>query len=336
MDYQTSGVDINKGNAFIKKIAPLAQETKRPGVCSSLGGFGALFDLKACGYTDPILVSTTDGVGTKLLLAIEAGHHEDIGIDLVAMCVNDLVTQGAEPLFFMDYFACANLDLEVGQAVIKGVARACKEVGCALVGGETAEMPGVYKKGDYDLGGFAVGAVERHAILPRKKSMQAGDCLIGLASNGLHSNGFSLVRAILKEKGLNLQNPCPFDEAHTLGDVLLTPTRLYVRPILNLLTQTDSILGIAHITGGGLAENIARIIPENSQLSLNLDAWPRPPVFIWLEQAGQIDAEEMLRVFNCGIGMVLVVSRTHVELVLDLLKKNGEKGYVIGSLQGDF
>lgn len=309
----------------------MAKATARAGTTAGLGGFGALFDLKQTKYVDPLLVSTTDGVGTKLRVAIESGKHDTVGIDLVAMCVNDLIVQGAEPLFFLDYFATGKLAVESAQQVIAGIAEGCRQAGCALVGGETAEMPGMYAKGDYDLAGFAVGAVERTRVLPRA-DLEVGDIVIGLASSGVHSNGFSLVRRVVEQAGLSYTDAAPFETAKSLGEALLVPTRIYVKPLLDLLPM-DHIKAMAHITGGGLLENIPRVLPEGLGVWLNTETWPVPPVFKWLAQQGGIDAHEMARTFNCGIGMVLVAPQAAADIVMGLLKDSGEQAYRIGEVE---
>ena len=314
----------------MEAIKPLAKATARAGSDAGLGGFGALFDLKAAGYRDPILVATTDGVGTKLKLAIHTGRHDTIGIDLVAMCVNDLVVQGAEPLFFLDYFATGKLDVATARRILEGIANACREVGCALIGGETAEMPGLYAAGDYDLAGFAVGAVERGAAIDGS-GVQAGDIVLGLASSGVHSNGFSLVRRIVEEAGLAYEAPAPFAPARSLGEALLAPTRLYVRSCRAGL-ETGGIRALAHITGGGLLENIPRVLPEGMGAEIDVRAWPLPPVFTWLAKTGRIAPMEMARTFNCGIGMVAVVEPAAVERVTAALAAAGETIYRIGRI----
>jgi len=301
--YKDAGVDIEAGDALVDRIKPFASATNRPGVMGGLGGFGALFDLKAAGFTDPVLVSSTDGVGTKLMVAIETGLHDTVGIDLVAMCVNDLVVQGAEPLFFLDYFASGQLDVADAARVVRGIAEGCRQSGCALVGGETAEMPGMYAPGHYDLAGFAVGAAERAELLP--EGVAAGDVLLGLTSSGVHSNGFSLVRRIVAKAGLGWADAAPFAPGSSLAEAVMVPTRLYVHQVL-ALHKAGLLRAAAHITGGGLPGNLPRVLPEG--LDAVVDAiWPIPPVFRWLAQAGDVPTEEMLRVFNCGIGMVLVV-----------------------------
>jgi phosphoribosylformylglycinamidine cyclo-ligase len=327
-------VDIDAGDALVEAIKPLARSTGRAGAIGGLGGFGALFDLKAAGFRDPILVSSTDGVGTKLRLAIEAGRHDTVGIDLVAMCVNDLVVQGAEPLFFLDYFATGRLRVEAAREVIAGIAEGCREAGCALVGGETAEMPGMYAAGDYDLAGFAVGATERGTLLPRR-DIGPGDVLLGLGSSGVHSNGFSLVRRVLEAAGGHrLDAPAPFDAGgETLGEALLRPTRIYVRPLL-ALQRAGLLKAAAHVTGGGLPGNVPRVLPEGVEAVLDAGAWPVPPVFRWLARAGGgIAADEMLRVFNCGIGMVAVVAEDTAEDTAQVLSAAGEAVFRIGRLE---
>ncbi len=315
LTYRDAGVDIDAGNALVRAIGPLAARTKRQGALGAIGGFGGLFDLKPCGFADPVLVAATDGVGTKLKLAIDTGLHAGIGIDLVAMNVNDLVVQGAEPLFFLDYFASGKLDLEVAKTVIGSIATGCKEAGCALIGGETAEMPGLYAKGDYDLAGFAVGAVERSALLPRK-DIEPGDVILALPSSGVHANGFSLVRRVVERSGLRLSGPAPFARGKTLGQALLTPTRIYVRQILETIRRTGAVKALAHITGGGLTDNIPRVLPNKLAAEIDLGAFPLPPVFAWLQREARLDQAEMLRTFNCGIGMILVVAPQDVERVL--------------------
>jgi phosphoribosylformylglycinamidine cyclo-ligase len=331
LSYKDAGVDVSAGNALVKIIQPLARRTARPGSDSALGGFGALFDLKACGYQDPVLVAANDGVGTKLKIAIEMGVHDTIGIDLVAMSVNDLIVQGAEPLFFLDYFACNKLDLATAQAVIAGIAEGCKEAGCALIGGETAEMPGLYQEKDYDLAGFAVGAVERGEILPRS-DIAPGDVVLGLASSGAHSNGYSLIRRIVEENGPGYGDRAPFDAKHTLGQALLTPTRIYVKPLLKVLRGKGGIKALANITGGGLAENIPRVLPKGVTAEIELSTLPFPAVFHWLKEAGGVSAEEMLSTFNCGVGMIAVVSAADCERVMGELEQQGEIVVRAGSI----
>ncbi|MDR3450122.1 MAG: phosphoribosylformylglycinamidine cyclo-ligase [Alphaproteobacteria bacterium] len=329
--YAEAGVDIDAGNALVDAIKPMAKATARIGADAGLGGFGALFDLKAAGFKDPILVSTTDGVGTKLKVAIDANKHDTVGIDLVAMCVNDLIVQGAEPLLFLDYFATGKLDVAAASEVIKGIAEGCKQAGCALVGGETAEMPGMYGKGDYDLAGFAVGAVERDRVLPRQ-DIVAGDIVLGLASSGVHSNGFSLVRKLVAQEKLSYDQPAPFDPAQKLSAALLTPTRIYVRAMLQAI-KADAVKAMAHITGGGLLENIPRVLPKGIGVRLDAKSWQAPPVFRWMAQAGNIDAHEMARTFNCGIGMAIIVSPDKVEQATQILTGAGEKVYRIGIVE---
>ena len=329
--YAEAGVDIDAGNALVNKIKPLAKATARKGADAGLGGFGALFDLKAAGFHDPVLVSTTDGVGTKLKVAIDANKHDSVGIDLVAMCVNDLIVQGAEPLFFLDYFATGKLDVASAAQVIAGIAEGCKQAGCALVGGETAEMPGMYGAGDYDLAGFSVGAAERDQILPRE-AVVTGDIVLGLASNGVHSNGYSLVRKIVAQENLSYDAPAPFDATQKLGDALLTPTRIYVRSVLQAL-RADTIKALAHITGGGLLENIPRVLPDGIGVRLDATSWQAPPVFHWLAQAGNIDAQEMARTFNCGIGMAIIVAPEKAAQATEILTQAGEKVFHIGVVE---
>jgi phosphoribosylformylglycinamidine cyclo-ligase len=332
LTYADAGVDIDAGNAMVDAIKPLVRATARPGADAIIGGFGGLFDLKAAGFKDPVLVAANDGVGTKVMIAIEAGRHETIGIDLVAMSVNDLIVQGAEPLFFLDYFATGKLEPHVGAEVVKGIAKGCQESGCALIGGETAEMPGLYKAGDYDLAGFAVGAAERGTLLPRA-DVKAGDILLGLASSGVHSNGYSLVRRIVERSGLTYASPCPFAPGLTLGEALLEPTRLYVKPILSALKQTQGIKALAHITGGGFIDNIPRVLPDGISAHLDLDAVNVLPVFSWLAKEGGVAQDEMLRTFNCGIGMVVVVDPTQEKAVRDAFVAAGENPVRVGELR---
>ena len=328
LTYADAGVDIDAGNALVDRIGPAAKRTNRAGVMAGLGGFGGLFDLKAAGYEDPILVAATDGVGTKLRIAIDTGHVAGVGIDLVAMCVNDLICQGAEPLFFLDYFATGKLDTDTAAAVIEGIAEGCARSGCALIGGETAEMPGMYEAGDFDLAGFAVGAMERGAGLPR--DVAAGDVLLGLTSDGIHSNGYSLVRRVVEHVGLSWGEPSPFG-AGDIGEVLLTPTRLYVRPVLAAL-ELGGVHGLAHITGGGLTENVPRMLPEGLGAEINLDAWELPGVFRWLMRSGGIEEAEMLKTFNSGIGMVVAVAESAAADVAEVLKDNGETVIRLGQV----
>jgi phosphoribosylformylglycinamidine cyclo-ligase len=328
--YRDAGVDIDAGAALVEAIKPLAKATARSGTAAGLGGFGALFDLKQAGFTDPLLVATTDGVGTKLKIAIDSGRHETIGIDLVAMCVNDLVVQGAQPLFFLDYYATGRLDVAAGRQIIAGIAGACRAVGCALIGGETAEMPGLYAEGDYDLAGFAVGAVERDRVLTGE-GVTAGDVVLGLASSGIHSNGFSLVRRIVADSGLAYADPAPFAPGMSLGEALLVPTRLYVRSCLAAVAG-GGVKALAHITGGGLVENIPRVLPVGLAADLDAGSWTLPPVFRWLMQAGGIDPAEMVRVFNCGIGMIAVVDAGEADRIAGILGAAGETVWPIGRI----
>jgi len=332
ISYRESGVDIDAGNALVEAIKPLARATRRSGADADLGGFGALFDLKAAGFKDPILVAANDGVGTKLKIAIDTGRHGTIGIDLVAMCVNDLLAQGAEPLFFLDYFATGKLDVESARSVIAGIADGCRQAGCALIGGETAEMPGLYAEKDYDLAGFAVGAVERGEILPRP-DIAAGDVLIGLVSSGVHSNGYSLVRRLVVEEKLAWDAPAPFTSGVSLAEALLVPTRIYVQPVLQAIRATGAVKGLAHITGGGLSENLPRILPAGMAAHVDLAAWTLPPVFGWLRRAGNLDGAEMLRTFNCGIGMVVVAAKAKADEVLATLRAAGETPAAIGEVE---
>ena len=330
--YADSGVDIDAGNALVDAIKPLARSTHRPGADAEIGGFGGLFDLKAAGYRDPVLVAATDGVGTKLNVAIDTGILDTVGIDLVAMCVNDLVVQGAEPLFFLDYYATGKLDPKLGTAIVAGIAEGCRQAGAALIGGETAEMPGMYAGKDFDLAGFAVGAVERDAILPRP-DVAAGDVVLALASSGVHSNGFSLVRKLVADAGLAYDDPAPFDNRRTLGAVLLTPTRIYVKPLLAAIRATGAVKAMAHITGGGLTENIPRVLPSDVAARIDLTKLPVPPVFRWMTGLGAIAESEMLRTFNCGVGMVVVVPRDAVDSVTRTLSREGEAVAVIGRIE---
>ncbi|HEX5080185.1 MAG TPA: phosphoribosylformylglycinamidine cyclo-ligase [Geminicoccaceae bacterium] len=329
--YREAGVDIDAGEALVRAIAPLTRGTARPGASGEIGGFGGLFDLRQTGFRDPILVAATDGVGTKLQLLAQTGRHRVAGIDLVAMCVNDLVVQGAEPLFFLDYFATARLVPEQATEVVAGIAQGCREAGCALIGGETAEMPDHYRPGDYDLAGFAVGAVERTARLPRP-DIAAGDVLLGLASSGVHANGLSLVRKILRDHELGLPDPAPFAEEQSLADALLIPTRIYVQSLLSLLRRTDVVKAMAHITGGGLLDNLPRVLPEGVVARIDASSWRAPPVFRWLYEAGRLEPEEMLRTFNCGIGMVLVVVADYADATISYLSERGETVTRIGEL----
>jgi phosphoribosylformylglycinamidine cyclo-ligase len=331
LSYRDAGVDIEAGERLVDAISPMAKATARAGVMGGLGGFGALFDLKAAGFTDPILVSGTDGVGTKLMLAFETGIHNTVGIDLVAMCANDVLAQGAEPLFFLDYFATGKLEGGIAEAVIAGIAEGCRRSGCALVGGETAEMPGMYPPGHYDLAGFVVGAVDRDKVLPRMGDMTPGDTLIGIASSGPHSNGYSLIRRIVEREGLFYGGPSPFSNSETLGEALLTPTRLYA-PLVMPLIKSGRIKGLAHITGGGITENTPRMCPDTLVPRIDRAAWTPPPVFQWLQEAGQVDLEEMHRTFNMGIGLVLAVAPEDADAVMADLKAAGEDPRVLGEL----
>jgi phosphoribosylformylglycinamidine cyclo-ligase len=331
LTYAEAGVDIDAGNRMVDLIKPLVRATARPGADAEIGGFGGLFDLKRAGFSDPVLVAATDGVGTKVKIAIEAGRHETIGIDLVAMSVNDLVVQGAEPLFFLDYFACGKLTPEIGAGVVKGVAEGCRIAGCALVGGETAEMPGLYRAEDYDLAGFAVGAAERGTLLPRA-DIAAGDAVLGIAASGVHSNGYSLVRRVVERSGLAWDAPAPFDSGRTLAEALLTPTRIYVKSCLAALRETKAIKALAHITGGGFPDNIPRVLPKGLGVALDLARVPVLPVFRWLAAAGGIAEPEMLRTFNCGIGMIVVTEAERADAVAAVLEREGETVARLGSV----
>lgn len=329
--YADAGVSIEAGNALVKAIAPLAKATARPGATSELGGFGGFFDPKAAGYEDPLLVAANDGVGTKLKLAIEFDKHDTVGIDLVAMCVNDLIVQGAEPLFFLDYFATGKLENGIAERVVAGIADGCKQAGCALIGGETAEMPGMYADGDYDLAGFCVGAVERGEQLTGDK-VAAGDVLIGLASSGVHSNGYSLVRRLAEDKGWKLSRPALFDPDRLLIDALIEPTRIYVASLLPLIRK-GLVHGLAHITGGGLLENIPRILPKGAHAQVNADLWEQPRLMAFLQGQGAIEPEEMARTFNCGVGMVLAVAEDQVDAVTARLEEAGETVVQVGHIE---
>ena len=331
LTYADAGVSIEAGNALVKAIAPLARSTSRPGAEVELGGFGGFFDLQRAGYEDPLLVAANDGVGTKLKLAIELDDHGGVGIDLVAMCANDLIVQGAEPLFFLDYFASGKLDTSVATEVVGSIAKGCRQAGCALIGGETAEMPGMYAEGDYDLAGFCVGAVDRDKVLTGKQ-IAHGDVILGLASSGVHSNGFSLVRRIIAEQGWNLAGPAPSDPQRSLGEVLLEPTRIYVRTLLPLV-QTGPIRGLAHITGGGLLENIPRVLADGCHAVLDNDSWDLPPIFEALQEGGSVAPEEMARTFNCGIGMAVIIAQEDVEAVAGALEEAGETVHRIGRIE---
>jgi len=331
LTYKDAGVDIDAGEELVARIAPAAKATRRPGADADLGGFGGLFDLKAAGFKDPVLVASTDGVGTKLKIAIDTGLFAGIGQDLVAMCVNDLIVQGAEPLFFLDYYATGKLDVDSAAVVIGGIARACKESGCALIGGETAEMPGLYAKGDFDLAGFSVGAVERGHVLPNTKAMKPGDVVIGVASSGVHSNGYSLVRKVVETAGASYEAPAPFDRARTLGDALLAPTRLYIKSGLAAI-RAGGVKGFAHITGGGITENLPRALPEGLDAQIDLSCWTPPPVFGWLAKSAGIAEREMLRTFNCGLGFMAIVSAECAGHVIDAFQEAGEKAWRVGTL----
>ncbi|WP_303718168.1 phosphoribosylformylglycinamidine cyclo-ligase [Brevundimonas naejangsanensis] len=332
LTYADAGVDIDAGEQLVDAIKPLAKSTRRPGAEASLGGFGALFDLKAAGFEDPLIVTTTDGVGTKLKVAIETGRHDGVGVDLVAMCVNDLLAQGAEPLMFLDYYATGKLDVDAARRVVAGIAEGCRQSGSALVGGETAEMPGMYSGGDYDLAGFSVGAVERGKVLPYLDQQKPGDVIIGLASSGPHSNGYSLIRKVVEKSGLAWGDDAPFAKDQSLAQALMEPTRIYVKPVLPLM-KADLIKGAAHITGGGLIENPPRCIAEGLEASFDWDAWPMPAVFQWLAETGGISDHEMRRTFNCGVGFILIVAPENVEPVLAALLNAGETAFVCGQLQ---
>ena len=331
LTYAQAGVDIDAGNRMVELIKPLVRATARPGADAEIGGFGGLFDLKRIGYRDPVLVAATDGVGTKLKIAIESGRHDTIGIDLVAMSVNDLVVQGAEPLFFLDYYACGKLEPETGAAVVEGISRGCREDGCALIGGETAEMPGLYHGDDYDLAGFAVGAVERDALLPRG-DIAEGDLIIGLRSSGAHSNGYSLVRKVVERTGLAWTSPAPFMPEQSLSDAVLTPTRIYVKACLAAIKESKVVKGLAHITGGGFPDNIPRVLPKGLGARIDLARVPVPPIFQWLAREGGIAQNELLRTFNCGIGMIVIVSSGHADAVAKIFTRAGETTVRLGSI----
>jgi phosphoribosylformylglycinamidine cyclo-ligase len=331
LTYAESGVDIDVGNRIVDRIRPFARATRRSGAGAELGGFGGLFDLKAAGFVDPILVAANDGVGTKVKIAIESGIYDTIGIDLVAMCVNDIVVQGAEPLFFLDYFASGKLDENVASAVVRSIAEGCAQSGCALIGGETAEMPGLYAPGDFDIAGFAVGAAERGTLMPRP-GLKPGDLVFGLPSSGVHSNGFSLVRRVVARSGLGWDAPAPFDPTRSLAAALLTPTRLYVRPLLDALKRTRGIHALAHITGGGYPDNLPRALDDGLAIALDLDAFTPQPVFAWLASAGGLDEAEMLRTFNCGFGMAAFVSADREGEAREALAGAGLEPVLIGEL----
>jgi len=328
--YAKAGVSIAAGNALVNAIKPLVRATRRPGADAEIGGFGGFFDLKAAGYDDPLLVAANDGVGTKLKLAIDSGRHDSVGIDLVAMCVNDLIVQGAEPLFFLDYFATGKLDTGVAEQVIAGIAKGCQIAGCALIGGETAEMPGMYADGDYDLAGFSVGAVERAQALTGTK-VAAGDILLGLASSGVHSNGYSLVRRLAADKGWKLDRPALFDQDRLLIDALMEPTRIYVKALLPLV-RANKVSALAHITGGGLLENIPRVLPEGLHATVDADAWEQPRLMAFLQAQGAIEPEEMARTFNCGVGMIAAVRPADVAEVTAALEAAGETVFQVGAI----
>lgn len=331
LSYRDAGVDIDAGNRLVDLIKPLVKATARAGADAEIGGFGGVFDLKRAGFRDPLLVAATDGVGTKLKLAVESGRHGTIGIDLVAMNVNDLIVQGAEPLLFLDYFACGKLEPEIAAEVVKGIAAGCQEAGCALIGGETAEMPGIYRDGDYDLAGFSLGAVERENLLP-KKDLKPGDIVLGIPSSGVHSNGFSLVRKVVAASGAQLDAPAPFDKSKTLIEFLLTPTRIYVKPVLKALKASSGIKALCHITGGGFVDNIPRILPNGLAAKIDLDAVRALPVFGWLAQAGGIEEMEMLRAFNCGVGMVAVAAAGQADEIVAQFQHAGERAFAIGEI----
>ncbi|HQZ12992.1 MAG TPA: phosphoribosylformylglycinamidine cyclo-ligase [Devosia sp.] len=331
LSYKEAGVDIDAGNALVEAIKPAVRATRRPGADAEIGGFGGLFDLKAAGFVDPILVAANDGVGTKLKIAIDTGSHSTIGIDLVAMCVNDIIVQGAEPLFFLDYFATGRLEVETGRAIVEGIANGCQQAGCALIGGETAEMPGMYHDKDYDLAGFAVGAAERGTLLPRP-DIAAGDALVAIASSGVHSNGFSLVRRIVELSGIDWYLPAPFAPGKSLSEALLTPTRIYVKPLLSALRAGIGIKALAHITGGGFIDNIPRVLPDALAAHVDLDAVTVPPVFAWLARIGGMDEREMLRTFNCGVGMLCVVPQDEADALIAHLTEAGETAARCGYL----
>ncbi|WP_409018434.1 phosphoribosylformylglycinamidine cyclo-ligase [Brevundimonas vesicularis] len=331
LTYASAGVDIDAGERLVDAIKPLARSTRRPGAEASLGGFGALFDLKAAGFNDPLIVSTTDGVGTKLKIAIETGLHDGVGIDLVAMCVNDLLAQGAEPLMFLDYYATGKLDVEAAKRVVAGIAEGCRQSGSALVGGETAEMPGMYEGSDYDLAGFSIGAVERGQVLPYLDQQKAGDVIIGIGSSGPHSNGYSLVRKVVEKSGLGWDGAAPFAEGKTLAEALMEPTRIYVKTVLPLM-KAGLVNAGAHITGGGLIENPPRCIAEGLKAEFDWNAWEMPPVFQWLQEVGEIDAHEMRRTFNCGVGFILIARPENAEPILAALLNAGEEAFICGQL----
>lgn len=333
LNYKNAGVNIDEGNSLVSSIKTMVQKTHRPGADAQLGGFGGIFDLKALNYTDPLLVSSTDGVGTKLKCATALNQHTTIGQDLVAMCVNDILAQGAEPLFFLDYFATGQLDAHHARDIISGIADACKQSNCALIGGETAEMPGMYQPNEYDLAGFAVGIVEREQLLPQKETIKAGDVVIGIASSGAHSNGFSLIRKILELNNISLSDPVPFESEYTsIGALLLAPTHIYTTAVLPLCKH-GLVKGIAHITGGGLVENIPRILPKGLGATIDYSSWPKPALFEWLEKQGTIDHQEMLRTFNMGIGMAIIADSSDSEAILSSLNTTGFHAWPIGQVK---
>ena len=331
VSYADAGVDINAGNALVEAIKPAIKSTKRPGSDTQIGGFGGLFDLKAAGFKDPVLVAANDGVGTKLKVAIEANRHDSVGIDLVAMCVNDIIVQGAEPLFFLDYYSTGKLDVAAAKQVIEGIAQGCRQAGCALIGGETAEMPGMYGKGDYDLAGFCVGAAERGTLLPRG-DIQEGDALLGIASSGAHSNGYSLIRKLVEKSGIGWNDAAPFAPGKTLTEALLEPTRIYVKAMLTAVRECDGVKAMAHITGGGFTENIPRVLPDTLAAEIDLSSFTPPALFGWLRDVGNITQSEMLRTFNCGIGMVVVVKPDLADTVSNILEREGETVTRLGKL----
>jgi len=331
LSYKQAGVDIDAGNALVEAIKPAVRSTRRSGADAEIGGFGGMFDLKAAGFIDPILVAANDGVGTKLKIAIDTGNHRTIGQDLVAMCVNDIIVQGAEPLFFLDYFATGRLDVEAGTAIVEGIAEGCRIAGCALIGGETAEMPGMYHGKDYDLAGFAVGAAERGTLLPRA-DIAAGDVLVAIASSGVHSNGYSLVRKIVEVSGIDWYLDAPFQKGTTLSDALLTPTRIYVKPLLSALKVGIGIKALAHITGGGFIDNIPRVLPDSLAADIDLDRITVPRVFGWLARVGGMDQREMLRTFNCGVGMLCAVTPGDADRLVAHLNEHGETATIVGRL----
>lgn len=329
--YKEAGVDIVAGDALVERIKPFAKATNRSGTMGGLGGFGALFDTKAAGFKDPVLVSSTDGVGTKLRIAIDAQKHDTVGIDLVAMCVNDILVQGAEPLFFLDYFASSQLNVDTAATVIKGIADGCHQAGCALIGGETAEMPSMYEKGDYDLAGFSVGAVERERVLTGE-TITEGDVVIGIASNGIHSNGYSLVRKIVADNKFTYSENCPFDDSPTLGDALMRPTKIYVRALLPLIKQGGLIKGLSHITGGGLTENIPRVLPDGLGVQLDAKLWSFQAVFKWLKKYGNLTNDDMSVTYNCGLGMVAIVPKDKADEICAAINATGETATIIGQV----